>query len=295
VSTRIEIGATFPQSEFGDDTIAVRDFAQAAEELGYSHLIAYDHVVGARLEHREPKLVGYSDTDPFHEPLVLFGFLAAITSRIELATGILVLPQRQTVLVAKQAAEVYMLSGGRFRLGVGVGWNYVEFEALNEEFKDRGARCNEQIQLLRLLWSEPLLDYQGRWHRIDRASILPRPAQTIPVWVGGSSDPAFRRAARYGDGFIFPGSVAQSRAGIDRLHTHLAEAGRPRGTFGVEVFIEYGAGPDAWVADIEACERNGVTHVAVRSLARLGTPDPQGHIDALADFAAAVGLSGRAS
>jgi probable F420-dependent oxidoreductase len=281
------IGATFPQTVFGDDPIAVRDFAQAAEDLGYSHVLAYDHVLGARREG-----FGFTDAHPFHEPLVLFGFLAAITSRIELVTGVVILPQRQTVLVAKQAAEVQILSGGRLRLGVGIGWNQVEYEALNEEFGNRGARCAEQLELLRKLWSEPLLDYSGRWHRVDRASICPRPSARIPIWLGGGSDGAFRRAAEHADGFVFAGDRERSLEGIGRLRSRLEEAGRDPATFGLEVFVEYGSGPDGWAEEIEACRREGITHVSMRTISgATPAPDPQDHIDALAVFADVVGLS----
>jgi probable F420-dependent oxidoreductase len=286
----MRIGAVFPQTRFGGDPVAVRDFAQAAEDLGYTHLLAYDHVVGAVHEGREPELWGpYTDLDPFHEPLVLFGYIAAITTRIELGTAVLILPQRQTTLVAKQAAEIDLLSGGRFRLGVGLGWNYVEYEALNEDFSNRGARCSEQVELLRRLWAEPLLDYQGKWHRIDRASILPRPSRQIPIWFGGFKEPALRRAARLGDGFIFSGKRTLLIEGAERLREHLADAGREADPFGIEAFVEYGRGPDGWLHDIELFERAGFTHVAMRSIGA-DLPSPQAHIDALAEYAAAVGL-----
>ena len=150
----MEIGAVFPQSEIGSDPAVIKDFAQAAESLGYSHLVVYDHVLGAVPE-REPRLTGpYTHETSFHEPFVLFGFLAAHTQRLGLMTGIIILPQRQTALVAKQAAEVDILSGGRLRLGIGTGWNYVEYDALNENFHNRGKRQEEQVDLLRKLWTD---------------------------------------------------------------------------------------------------------------------------------------------
>jgi probable F420-dependent oxidoreductase len=286
----MRVGAVFPQTRFGGDPVAVRDFAQAAEDLGYTHLLAYDHVLGAAHDGREPKLWGpYTEMDPFHEPLVLFGYLAGITSRIELGTAVLILPQRQTALVAKQAAEIDLLSGGRFRLGVGVGWNYVEYESLNEVFSTRGARCSEQVELLRRLWTEPLLDFEGKWHRIDRASILPRPTRQIPIWFGGFQEPALRRAARLGDGFIFSGKRPLLIEGAERLRGYLAEAGRESEPFGFEAFVEYGRGPDGWQGDIDLFEGAGFTHVAMRSIGA-DLPDPQAHIDALAEYAAAVGI-----
>ena len=286
----MQIGAVFPQTRFDGDPVAVRDFAQAAEDLGYAHLLAYDHVVGAVHEGREPELWGpYTDLDPFHEPFVLFGFIAGFTTRIGLGTAVLILPQRQTTLVAKQAAEIDLLSGGRFRLGIGVGWNYVEYEALNEDFSTRGARCSEQVDVLRRLWDEPLLDYSGRWHRIDRASILPRPSRQIPIWFGGFKDPALRRAARLGDGFIFSGRPERLIEAAERLRGYIAEAGRESDPFGLEAFVEFERGPESWQQDIDTYESAGFTHVAMRSI-NAGLPGPQAHIDALAEYAAAVGL-----
>ena len=174
----MQIGVVFPQTEIGDDPVAIRDFAQAAEGLGYTHLLVYDHILGAVGEHREPPLTGfYSEKTPFHEVFVLLGYLAGLTSRIELATGVLVLPQRQTALVAKQAAEVDILSGGRLRLGVGVGWNYVEYEALNEDFSNRGRRQEEQVEVMRRLWAEPVVDFTGQVapHRPGRHPAPARP------------------------------------------------------------------------------------------------------------------------
>src|SRR5262247_526504 len=169
-------GAVFPQTEFGNDRQAIKDYAQTAEALGYDYLVVYDHVLGAH-PNREPKLTGpYTYEHPFHEPMVFFGFLAAITTRLELVTGILILPQRQTALVAKQTAEVDVLSKGRLRLGIGIGWNYVEYDALGEEFRTRGRRVGEQIEVLRKLWTEPLVTYKGSDHVIDNAGLNPCPS-----------------------------------------------------------------------------------------------------------------------
>src|SRR5437773_9761381 len=171
----MKYGVVFPQIEFGNDPQAIKDYAQAAEELGYDYLLVYDHVLGAHPD-REPKLSGpYTHEHPFHEPMVLFGFLAGVTTRLQLTTGIVILPQRQTALVAKQAAEVDVSSGGRLRLGVGVGWNYVEYEALNESYRNRGQRVDEQIAVMRKLWTEPVLSYDGQWHHVEGAGINPLP------------------------------------------------------------------------------------------------------------------------
>ncbi len=204
----MRVGVVYPQIELGGDPAAVKAYAQAAEGLGYDNLVIYDHVLGAVHEGREPKLWGpYTERDPFHEPFVTFAYLAGITERLELTTGVIILPQRQTALVAKQAADIDLFSGGRLRLGVGVGWNWVEFDGLelSGHFRRRGAREENQIALLRKLWAEPVVDHTDEDHRIDRAGILPRPERRIPIWLGGFSKVAFDRAARIADGFIISG------------------------------------------------------------------------------------------
>src|ERR1700722_13058362 len=202
----MEIGVVYPQIELQGDPIAVREFGTAVESLGYDHILAYDPVVGAVHAGRTPQLTGpYTERDPFHDPFVMFAYLAAITERISFTTGILVLPQRPTALVARQAADVELLSNGRLRLGVGIGWNYVEYEALGQDFHSRGARQEEQIELLHRLFDEPVVDFSGRFDRIDRAALVPKPTRSIPIWLGGSGEKAFDRAARLADGFIFFG------------------------------------------------------------------------------------------
>src|SRR6188474_2591636 len=185
----MRIGVVFPQTEIGQDPSVIRDYAQAVEALGYTHILAFDSVVGANPDRPGGWDSPYDYRHPFHEPFVLFGFCAAVTRRIELVTGVLVLPQRQTALVAKQAAAVDVLSQGRLRLGVGVGWNDVEYEALGEDFHDRGRRIEEQVSLMRALWTEPVVDFAGRWHRVPEAGINPLPVQRpIPVWFGGQAE-----------------------------------------------------------------------------------------------------------
>ena len=185
----MEIGVIFPQTEIEPDPVAVRDFAQAAEQLGFAHIFIADHVLGADPRHHDhPSLGAYSHESVVHETMTLMGYLAAVTQRVGLATGILILPQRQTVLVAKQAAEVDVLSGGRLRLGIGVGWNQVEFQALGEDFHNRGRRSAEQIEVMRALWTEEVVDFHGRWHNVTHAGLNPLPVQRpIPVWLGGGS------------------------------------------------------------------------------------------------------------
>ena len=289
----MKIGAVFPHLEIGSDPIMIRDWSQAAEEIGYSHLLVYDHVIGAVHENREPPLWGpYTEESLFHEIFVLFGYFAACTERVGLASGIVILPQRQTVLVAKQAAEVDLLSGGRLRLGVGTGWNYVEYDSLNENFDDRGQRQEEQVELLRRLWQEPVLNYDGKWHQIDRAGLKPLPGRQIPIWFGGFSDVAFRRAAKIGDGFIFGSSQEQNLQALDRLKIFLDTEGRAD-EFGIEALVNYQAGADQWAGDIQAWIDAGADYVSMRAMALRGMGDglgsAQAHIDALSTYWNVVG------
>ncbi|HXV93709.1 MAG TPA: LLM class F420-dependent oxidoreductase [Pseudonocardia sp.] len=265
----MRIGVVFPQREIGDDPAVIRDFAQTAEGLGYHHLLAFDHVLGAGRASRPDWRGPYDSEDAFHEPFVLFGHLAGLTARIELVTGVLVLPQRQTALVAKQAAEVDVLSGGRLRLGVGVGWNRVEYEALGEDFHDRGRRIEEQIALLRALWAEPVVDFTGRWHRVPDAGIKPRPVQRpVPIWLGGLADPVLRRVAAMGDGWfpqMPPGE--QAREALDRLRGYVTGAGRDPAAIGVEARVGVQQGePRDWPAMIDGWRELGATHLAVNPM-----------------------------
>ncbi|MDX6234685.1 MAG: hypothetical protein QOH68_3803 [Nocardioidaceae bacterium] len=283
----MDIGVVFPQNEVGNDPDVIRDFVQRAEDLGYTHLRVYDHVLGAVHEGRRPALTGpYTEKTPFHEPFVLFGYLAGLTTSIELVAGVIVLPQRQTALVAKQAAEVDILSRGRLRLGVGTGWNFVEYEALNEDFSNRGQRQEEQIELLRRLWEEPLVDYEGQWHRVDRASIMPLPGRRIPVWLGGFSDVAYRRAARLADGFLFARPYEAAVAAVASLGSYLVEAGRGWDSFGFDALVQHGAGRGLWAADAAAFQGLGATHLTVNTMGQ-GLSGRE-HADVLADYIEAV-------
>jgi len=232
----MDIGVVFPQVEIGQDPVAIRDYAQAVEATGYTHILAFDHVLGANPERPGGWKGPYTYRHPFHEPFVLFGFLAGVTRRLGLATGILILPQRQTALVAKQAAAVDVLSGGRLRLGVAVGWNAVEFEALGENFKTRGKRIEEQIEVMRALWDKELVTLHGQWHHVPDAGINPLPIQRpIPIWMGGESPVVVQRAARLADGWMphfRPGPEAQ--ATVDRLHESVKAARRDPSKFGIE-------------------------------------------------------------
>jgi probable F420-dependent oxidoreductase len=199
----MKIGVVYPQTEFGSDPVAIRDYAQAAEDLGYTHVLAYDHILGANPNRPGGWQGPYTCDTPFLEPFVLFSFMAGLTQKLELVTGVIILPQRQTALVAKQAATLDVLSGGRLRLGVGLGWNEVEYTSLNEDFHNRGRRIAEQVQLMRMLWTQPLVDFKGRYHTIPDAGLNPMPVQRpIPVWFGGHSDEQLRRMAKLGDGWM---------------------------------------------------------------------------------------------
>ena len=274
------IGAVYPQTELRGDPEAVRRIGRFAEDTGFDFLLAYDHVVGATHD-REPKLWGpYTDRDPFHDPFVLFAYLAGMTERLEFATGVLILPQRQTVLVAKQATDLDLLSGGRLRLGVGTGWNYVEYDALGQDFASRGPRLDEQVDFLRRLWAEPLVTMTGRFDRIDRGNILPRPARRIPIWMGGFSEPAFRRGAQRGDGFNFAGSVEHAVEGLARIRHHAAEAGRDLAGYGLDLTALRAKTPEEVAAAAEAWRVAGGTHLSVCSM-RLGLDSVEAHIDYL--------------
>lgn len=285
----MKIGAIYPQIELGGDPRAVDAIGRAVEALGYDYLAMFDHVAGATHADREPPLWGpYSEKDPFHDPLVSFGYLAAITERIELITGILVLPQRQTLLVARQAADIDLLSGGRFRLGVGVGWNYVEFDALGEAFHTRGARMSEQIPLLRRLWEEPLVSFEGRFDRVDRLALNPRPGRAIPIYCGGISDPAYRRAARLADGFIFAGPIENAVAGWTKLRAMLGEEGRAVADFGADYQLPNGTSVDASLDLIRRWQDAGGTHAGARTMS-LGFTAADQHIDHLAEVRSRLG------
>ena len=288
----MKIGAVFPHLEIGSDPLVIRDWAQAAEEIGYSHLLVYDHVIGAEHRGREPKLWGpYTEESSFHELFVLFGFFAACTERVGLASGVLILPQRQTVLVAKQAAEVDILSGGRLRLGVGTGWNYVEYDSLNENFTNRGRRQIEQVELLRKLWQEPVVSYEGEYHRVERAGLKPLPTRQIPIWFGGFSDVVFKRAAEIGDG------QKENLEAMKLLHGHLEAYGRNIDEFGIEALLNYQSGPGKWAEEVRAWQDIGAEYVSMRGMALRGQGEglksPQEHIDILSTYWAEVGeLSG---
>ncbi len=280
----MRVGVVYPQIELGGDPGAVKAYAQAAEDLGYDHLLLYDHVLGAEHAGRDPKLWGpYTERDPFHEPFITLAYLAGITTRLELVTGVIILPQRQTALVAKQVADLDLFSGQRVRLGVGSGWNWVEFDALEvpQHFKRRGKREEEQIVLLRKLWADSVISHDDTDHRIDRAGILPLPKRQIPIWLGGFSEPAWRRAARIGDGFIFAGRTTDAAVQVkEQIDGWRAEAGRADQPFGYESILSFQKAPDAQAAEVERWRSAGGSHVSVVTMG-CGLTTVDEHIDAI--------------
>lgn len=264
----MQLGAIFPQLEIGADPDGIRQYAQGVEALGYGHILAYDHVLGADVSGRPDWRGPYTTKSLFHEPFVLFGYLASLT-RLELVTGVIILPQRQTALVAKQAVEVDVLTRGRFRLGVGVGWNDVEYEALGESFHNRGARSEEQITLLRRLFTEESVNFVGRWHRISAAGLNPLPVQRpIPIWLGGGAEALLRRVGRLGDGW-FPQRPPddEARGMLERIRNYAVEAGRDPATIGIEARLSVAAvAPPERASFAERWRALGATHLTVNTM-----------------------------
>lgn len=288
----MKFGVVYPQTEIGNDLAAIRDYAQTTEGLGFNHVLAYDHVLGANPDRPEGFKGPYTYQSSFHEPFVLFSYMAGFTQLLEFTTGIIILPQRQTALVAKQAATLDVLSAGRLRLGVGLGWNKIEYIALGENFHNRGRRIEEQVSLMRELWTQPLAQFDGRWHTIPDAGINPLPVQQpIPVWFGGQADPVLERTARMGDGWM-PNlrSPDQAATYVEKLRTYLAKAGRENVDFGIEARMLYGSGdPRDWENIIQAWKQLGATHISINTMGH-GFDNPAAHMDALRCFADAVGL-----
>lgn len=284
----LKMGAVLPTNEIGADPSAIRDYAQAVEGMGFDHLLIYDHVLGA--DPAVHKMTGpYTDEHPFHEVLVTLGFIAASTRNLGLATAVLVLPQRQTALVAKQAAQLAVLSENRFRLGVGSGWNHVEYEALGENFRNRGRRQEEQIELMRRLWNEHLVDFDGEFHKVTAAGIEPRPSEPIEVWFGGAHDRQLRRTAKIGDGWFPIGAPnADSAAMVDTLKGYLRDNGRDADNFGIEPQAQIrGGNPDLWVSHAERWVELGATAISIATM-NAGLSGIDAHIDAIRQYREAV-------
>ncbi len=292
----MQTGVVFPQSEIGADAGAIRSYAEAVRDLGYKHVSVYDHVLGADPTNR-PGWRGYTHETMFHEPFVLFGYLSAIAPELELATDVIVLPQRQTALVAKQAAELDVLSGGRVRLGIGVGWNAVEYEALDQDFHNRGRRCEEQIAVMRALWTQEVVDFHGQWHHISHAGLNPLPVQRpIPIWlgVGGRQTPrppdvVLRRVGRLADGWCpnIP-TDEDGQAIVAQVHQYAKEAGRDPSQLPLEGRMRVGGkSPDDWIRQVKAWQSLGATQF-IAETREGGLTFPDGQIDAMRQFKAVL-------
>jgi probable F420-dependent oxidoreductase len=282
----MRIGVVFPQTELGSDPAVLRAYAQRVEELGFTHILAYDHVVGADTTVHQGFQGPYDIDSTFHEPFVMLGYLAAVTT-LELVTGVIILPQRQSVLVAKQAAEVDLLTGGRFRLGVGLGWNAVEYEALGETFTNRGRRSEEQVELMRKLWTQRSVTFDGKYHTVTGAGLAPLPTQRpIPVWFGAASDRAYERAGRLGDGW-FP--MMAPGPGLDyaleQVNRAAELAGRDPESLGMEGRVSWTDDRDTLAADIAAWKAAGASHLSVNTM-KAGLAHVDDHLGALERVAA---------
>ena len=289
----MELGACFPTNEIGNDPVAIRDWAEAVEDLGYELIEVYDHVLSSDpTEPRGDRDSYYTSATDWHEPLVLLGYLAAVTSRARFLTGILVLPQRQTALVAKQVAEIDILSGGRMLLGIGIGWSDVEYQGLGlgDTFHARGRRSEEQIGLLRRLWTEPLLSFEGEFDTIPESAIAPRPARSIPIWIGGHAPAVIDRVGRIGDGWVAGWARPDyMKSGIERIHEAARAAGRDPREIGIETRARVARwGPEQQAEHARLCAEAGATHFALHTLEG-GLSSVQQHIDALRDFREAYG------
>lgn len=293
----MNVGVVFPQTEFPSDPIAIRDYGQAIEAMGFSHLVAYDHILGANPDRPGGWSGPYTYQSTFQEPLMLFSYLSGVTHELGFLSGIIILPQRQTALFAKQAANLDIYCGGRLRVGIGLGWNEVEFIGLNEDFHDRGKRIEEQVDVLRKLWSQPLVDYKGQFHTIPDAGINPLPIQRpIPIWFGGTAEAALRRIAHLGDGWL-PNfrSFEAAKPALDLLENYLRAEGRDWSHFGLEPRLVYGDGnPDVWNDQIDRWQSVGATQFSINTMG-CGFRTPEAHLSALEKFARSMGLAARRS
>jgi len=280
----MQLNAIFPTRDIGNDPAKIRDWAQAAEDLGFAYI---DHVFGAAA--RGDWVPTYNELDPFHETFVMLGFLAGVTKRIGLSSGVLISPQRQTGLIAKQAAEVDVLCGGRLRLGIGVGWNHVEYEALGTEWKTRGARQAEQIEVLRRLWSGEVVDFIGRFHRLEKVTVVPPPVQRpIPIWLGGVSEGAIKRTARLADGWMPIIAPDQAEPKLALLRAEMKAHGRDAAKFGLEAWLRMQEpDPQRWGAAAEAWRKLGANYVMLYPMFR--TPKLEEQVDLLRKFKAVAG------
>jgi probable F420-dependent oxidoreductase len=294
----MQLGASLPIGDIGTGPIVARDYAQAAEGLGYDYLVGPDHVLGKNPDADTGGVRMGTTATAYHDPFVLFGFLAGVTRKIGFAAGVLILAQRQAALVAKQAACLDALCGGRFRLGVGVGWNEIEFQGLGVDFHKRGRISEEQVRYMQALWAHPHVTFKGEFHELDDGGINPRPASgRVPVWFGGHHEATFRRTALYGDGFMPnrwpPG--AEAVAAFEKLRRMTREAGRDPASVGIEVWVSPGKGTEAdWRREIAFWKQAGVTHANVHTTfnsgihQRIAGTTYADHLDAITRYRAAV-------
>lgn len=286
----MQYGAVFPHNEIGTDPGAIKAYAQGIEALGVTHLLIYDHVLGADPDRPGGWKGAYDKDVAFHEPFTTFAFLAGVTETLEFITTVLILPQRQTVLVAKQAAEVAVLSNNRLRLGVGTGWNDIEYEALNETFTNRGKRQAEQVELMRKLWSEDAFTYQGEYHTISAAGINPRPSEQIPIWFGGSAAALLKRCGELGDGWIpLMGANDNARQCLETIRQHREARGLAWDDFGIQAQAQYHGGTaERWSKHANKWRDIGATHLAIATH-NAGPTDVDGHLKRVAEYLEAVG------
>lgn len=280
----MKLGIVFPQTEIGAAPIVIRDFTQASEALGFDYFLAYDHILGANPAAYPDQKFIYTHDSMFHEPLILFSYLAALTQKIEFVTGILVLPQRNAALVAKQAVQLSLMSGGRFRLGVGAGWNKAEMEAIGDEFGNRGKRMDEQIQVIQALFTDRLVQFSGQYHTLRDVGLNPMPPHHIPLWFGGYADSVLERAAKFGDGWMpatFPDD--ELPLAIAKVKALVTQAGRDAASFGIDAQLALTRHPrDRWPALLESWSQMGVSHLRLTSLYMNYTPAQ--HLKAMEDF-----------
>jgi probable F420-dependent oxidoreductase len=295
VISKPKFGVVLPIIDIGGAPERLRGFAKLAEDIGYHHLAVPDHVLGVNVENRPDWETGRNTSDDyFHDPFVLFGFLAACTKTIEFSTQVMILPQRQTALVAKQAASLDVLSEGRFRFGIGIGWNEVEYQALNESFTNRGRRSEEQVQLMKALWAERHVTFEGKWHSVDDAGLNPLPTDRyIPIWFGGHADIILRRIAKWGDGWIMlaypPGERAVAE--FSKLKRYAEEEGRNPNDIGIEIWTSTASDdPDVWKREIESWLELGVTHITLNNVygrghhKRIAATSLSAHTEAIARY-----------
>jgi probable F420-dependent oxidoreductase len=275
----MKLSVEFPSVSYREGPEAVRRFARTVEQIGYDHIDVFDHVVmGHPMDGRPPG--PYNAAMPILEALMLLSHVAAVTTRVTLGTEVLVLPQRQPALVAKQVSTLDTLSGGRVRLGVGVGWQESEYEALGEAFRTRGARMDEAIALLRTYWGEAQVTSDGKHYPTTLMAMEPKPPQgrRLPIWIGGSSETALRRVGRLGDGWLASRvtDADDARRTIDVIHRHAAAAGRDPVAIGLQSMVapprdaegrRFYAEPDRVVARVAALKAMGFGWAALNATA----------------------------